>query len=234
MLSRVLCPLDMSQNRRSFLATLGGATLGLAYGGRSLGALVSAPEQRAKLSRIGIQLYTLRRQAGTDLAGTLGQLAKIGYKEIEFAGYYNHPATEVREILDKNGLTAPSAHIGINLLEGDAAAQTFADAKTVGHEWITVPSLPGKQETVDDWKARGRAIQRGGDAGEVGRISVRVSQPQRRAPKGRRRAAAGDPDERDRSGARVVRDGHLLGGERRRRIRWICSLDIPVASRCST
>lgn len=146
----------MSQNRRSFLATLGGATLGLAYGGRSLGALVSAPEQRAKLSRIGIQLYTLRHKAETDLAGTLGQLAQIGYKEIEFAGYYNHPASEVREILEKNGLAAPSAHLGIDLLEGDAAAQTFADAKTVGHEWLTVPSLPGKQETVDDWKAVAR------------------------------------------------------------------------------
>ena len=57
-------------------------------------------------------------KAETDLAGTLGQLAKIGYKEIEFAGYYNHPATEVREILDKNGLTAPSAHLGIDLHRG--------------------------------------------------------------------------------------------------------------------
>lgn len=142
----------MPQNRRSFLATLGGATLGLAYGGRSLEAMVPATERHAKLSRIGIQLYTARRQAQTDLAGTLAQLAKIGYKEIEFAGYYNHPATEVRAMLDQNGLTAPSAHIAIEAIE-TSPAQTFSDAKTVGHEWITVPSLPrGPKVTADDWK----------------------------------------------------------------------------------
>jgi sugar phosphate isomerase/epimerase len=105
-----------------------------------------------KLSRIGIQLYTLRRQAATDLGGVLSRLAAIGYKEVEFAGYYNKPVTEIRDMLRANGLTAPSAHIAIDLIERDPA-KTFADAHTVGHEWITVPSLPrGKHETADEWK----------------------------------------------------------------------------------
>lgn len=136
-------------SRRSFLATSAATAVGLACGRRSLAALDSA--KGSKLSRIGIQLYTVRRQASTDLAGTLAQLAKIGYKEVEFAGYYNHPASEVRAMLDKNGLAAPSAHIGLDLIES-RADQTFADARVVGHEWITVPSLPsGKRETADDW-----------------------------------------------------------------------------------
>jgi sugar phosphate isomerase/epimerase len=55
-------------------------------------------------------------------------------------------------MLDQNGLTAPSAHIDLAKIETDAA-QTFADAKIVGHQWITVPSLPrGARQTVDDWK----------------------------------------------------------------------------------
>ncbi|MEP6491529.1 MAG: sugar phosphate isomerase/epimerase [bacterium] len=143
----------MTQNRRNFFTTLGAVTAAIAGAGRGLNAQsllqVLAPQ---KLDRVGIQLYTLRRLATSDLAGALGQLAKIGYKEIEFAGYYNHPAAEVRELLEQNGLTAPSAHIGIDLIEKEPA-KTFADAKTVGHEWITVPSLPnGKRETTDDWK----------------------------------------------------------------------------------
>jgi len=138
------------QTRRSFLGTAAVAAVGLACGRRSLGALDTAAGN--KISRIGIQLYTLRQAASADLAGTLARLAKIGYKELEFAGYYNHPATEVRALLDQNGLTAPSAHVGLNLIE-NAPEKTFADAKVVGHEWITVPSLPsGKRETVDDWK----------------------------------------------------------------------------------
>jgi len=137
-------------SRRSFLGTTAAAAVGLACRGRPLAAHGSA--SGSTLSRIGNQLYTVRRQASADLAGTLAQLAKIGYKEVEFAGYYNHPASEVRALLDQNGLTAPSAHIGLNLIES-SADKTFADAKVVGHQWITVPSLPsGKRETADDWK----------------------------------------------------------------------------------
>src|SRR6186713_1369546 len=98
----------MPHTRRTFIATLGATLGGLAAGSRAFAAL---NKPSAKLSRIGIQLYTLRRAAGADLAGVLESLAKIGYKEVECAGYYNHSATDVRDLLKKNGLTAPSAHI---------------------------------------------------------------------------------------------------------------------------
>ena len=149
MLRTSFAPSEMHQDRRSFLATLGGAAAGLVCGGRALHAADVIRRPPTKLSRIGIQLYTARSQASADLGGTLTQLAKIGYKEIEFAGYHKHPATEVRDILKQNGLTAPSAHITIE----SNPAQTFSDAATVGHEWITVPSLPrGPKVTADDWK----------------------------------------------------------------------------------
>lgn len=138
--------------RRTFLATLGGAAAALACGRTSAGPFSALPQGGRKISRVGIQLYTLRRVAQTDLAGTLGQLATIGYKEIEFAGYYNRPATEVRDILKANGLTAPSVHVGVNVIE-QTPAKLFDESRIVGHEWITVPSLPGgPKATVDDWK----------------------------------------------------------------------------------
>lgn len=139
----------MSQDRRTFLATVGAAALAASCRG-VLAKVIPAKSRR--LSRIGIQLYTLRRQAGADLAGVLSRLATIGYKEVEFAGYYNKPVTEIRAMLRADGLTAPSAHIAIELIE-NSPAKTFADAHVLGHEWITVPSLPrGKHETADDWK----------------------------------------------------------------------------------
>jgi sugar phosphate isomerase/epimerase len=138
----------MPQDRRTFLATLGAAALS----GSVHHAFPSllAPN-RNNLSRIGLQLYTVRKQAAADLRGTLARVSQIGYKEIEFAGYHNHPASEVLGFLDDHGLTAPSAHLAITQLENEPA-KTFADAKTVGHQWLTVPSLSGKFETVDDWK----------------------------------------------------------------------------------
>jgi len=141
----------MAQNRRTFLATLGGTFAGLAVGPRSLSAIETAAERHAKLERIGIQLYTLRRPAAADLAGTLSQLAKIGYKEVEFAGYHTHPATEVRDMLKANGLAAPSVHVGINALE-EMPDKLFEESRIVGHQWLTVPSLSGEKNTADDWK----------------------------------------------------------------------------------
>lgn len=142
-------------NRRSFLATLGATAAGLAIARRSADALsaIDTAASRKRLSRIGLQLYTVRRIAAKDLAGTLAQVAQIGYKEVELAGLYDHTAAEFHELLEKNKLTAPSSHLPITAIETDAD-KTFADAKTLGHQWLTVPSLPqGKRDSVDDWKA---------------------------------------------------------------------------------
>lgn len=140
----------MDHDRRGFLATLGIATIGLATS-RPLLAGFRVPNS-AKLSRIGLELYTVRREAAADLAGTLARVAKIGFKEVEFAGYHNHPASEVRDLLKQNELTAPAAHIAITAIQS-TPDKTFDEARTVGHEWIVVPSLPsGKRDTVDDWK----------------------------------------------------------------------------------
>jgi len=149
----------MSQTRRHFLTSLGAAAAGLATTHRALGALGA---QKSRLSRIGIELYTLRQAAAADLAGVLAQLAKIGYTEVEFAGYYKYSASEIRDLLKQNGLTAPSAHIDLDLIENKPAA-TFADAKTIGIEWITVPSLPkGVREIADDWKQLARRFNKAG------------------------------------------------------------------------
>jgi sugar phosphate isomerase/epimerase len=143
---------NSSPTRRTFLATFGAATLGLATGRRAFGASDSVARPRAKLSRIGLELYTVRREAAADLAGTLARVAKIGYEEVEFAGYHNHSAADVRDLLKQNGLTAPAAHIDIAAIQ-NSPDKTFTDARTIGHEWIVVPSLPsGKRATVDDWK----------------------------------------------------------------------------------
>lgn len=139
----------MSQDRRTFLSNLGAAAL-VASSPRGLTGFFTPRAE--KLKRIGMELYTVRSLTAKDLAGTLAQLARIGYKEVEFAGYQGHSAAEVRAMLDQNSLTAPSAHIDLQKIETDAAT-TFADAKVVGHRWITVPSLPrGPRQTVDDWK----------------------------------------------------------------------------------
>jgi sugar phosphate isomerase/epimerase len=95
----------------------------------------------------GIQLYTLRSIMGRDFDGTLAQVAAIGYKEVEFAGYYNRTPAQVREVLRKNGLTSPSSHLPLPASD-DAWKKTLDDAREIGHEWAVIPYLDESQRTA--------------------------------------------------------------------------------------
>ena len=149
--------------RREFVKTL--ATAGVA---------IAVPHARRtthdarRLDKVGIQLYTVRDQMKADFEGTLAHVAEIGYKEVEFAGYFDHTPADVRAILDRHGLSAPSTHIALG--EIDAWKASLDTAKAIGHEYIVVPWIPQeKRLTLDGWKnvagVFNRAAQLAHDAG---------------------------------------------------------------------
>ena len=138
----------MTHDRRTFLASLGAAALAAV----THSAWAEALPVSKKLDRLGIQMWTVRKLAANDLEGTLGQLAKIGYKEIELEAFYRRTPADWRDLLRKNGLAAPSSHVTVEAIE-TRPDQTFADAHTVGVEWLVMRSLPrGQHHTADDWK----------------------------------------------------------------------------------
>jgi len=148
--------------RREFLGTASAIALGA----------VLPPACRtargAKIEKIGIQLYTVRDQMKADFEGTLAHIAEIGYKEVEFAGYFDHTPADVRAILDRHGLAAPSTHIGLGEL--DDWKKALDTAKAIGHEYVVVPWVPQeKRLTLDGWKnvasVFNRAAQMTKDAG---------------------------------------------------------------------
>ena len=108
--------------RRSVLAGLAG--MGAAMTGFATNANAANSKlffQRHGLP-IGLQLYTLGSDAAKDLDGTLAQVAKIGYRNIELAGLLGKTAPEMKAAMDRAGLTCTSAHI-----QGRAmGAQTFS------------------------------------------------------------------------------------------------------------
>src|SRR5271165_1497895 len=98
-------------NRRTFIESSIATALATSLPGRIFAA---APHQ---IDKIGVQLYTVRDAMKTDVPGTLAKVAAIGYKEMEFAGYFGHSPKEIRELLDKNGLTSPSCHVSYDVVE---------------------------------------------------------------------------------------------------------------------
>ena len=53
-----------------------------------------------RIERIGLELYTVRSAMKADVPGTLARVAQIGYKEVEFAGYFGLEPVKVRALLD--------------------------------------------------------------------------------------------------------------------------------------
>jgi sugar phosphate isomerase/epimerase len=95
-------------------------------------------------ANVGLQLYTLRDMMAVSVPATLKLVAAVGYKELEFAGYYEHKPSEIKALLNGEGLSAPSAHIP--LTEFDQGVNKVIDhALAVGHKYIVIPYLTEEQ-----------------------------------------------------------------------------------------
>jgi sugar phosphate isomerase/epimerase len=130
-------------NRRTFLGAGAAALATSAWGTRAAG-------QQRRLDRIGLQLYTLRTQLAKDLAGTLAKVAEIGFREVEFAGYYEHSPAQIRQLLQDNGLTAPAAHTLIGPLATDTQ-RLIDECAEIGHRYLVMAYLLPNQRSLDQY-----------------------------------------------------------------------------------
>lgn len=171
-------PKGRVSGRRDFLQALGGA-FGLTWLGPDLPSLIAhrpSPTSHRpstdRLSRIGVQLYTVRRSMQAGVEQTLEQVARIGYKEVEFAGFFGKTAKEVRALLDANGLTAPSSHSAdINSIR-NRFAQVLEDAATVGNRYVICASLPRDLQTIDGFKRAAAEFNTAGEAAAKAGITL--------------------------------------------------------------
>jgi len=103
-----------------------------------------------RLDQIALQLYTVRKLAAADLAGSLRAVAAAGYRSVELAGLPETAPGALARLLDEAGLQAVASHEGIQLLREDPAAVADRLA-TVGCPRIIVPWMPEEdRRTVDD------------------------------------------------------------------------------------
>ena len=144
-------------SRREFVGTVavGAAAMALPS------SLVPHPRFN-RIERVGVQLYTVRDLVKQDFEGTLSRVGGAGYKEVEFAGYFNHTPEQVRAALDHAGLTAPSAHVGFDALEAGWEA-TVQTAHQVGHQFLVCAWIPEeRRRTLDDWKHASEVLNHAG------------------------------------------------------------------------
>lgn len=146
-----------TMNRRTFIETSIAAGVLASFPSRT-------PAATHEIAKVGVQLYSVRDAMKTDFSGTIAKVASIGYKEVEFAGYFNHSPSDVRAILDKNGLAAPSCHVGYDVVE-KKLPETIDAAHTIGHSFIVCPWIEVKlRQAPDGWK---QVVQLFNKAGET-------------------------------------------------------------------
>jgi sugar phosphate isomerase/epimerase len=94
---------------------------------------------------VGIQLYTLGELPRNDLDGTLGALARIGYRTVELPNYMGKTPEQIRAAVDKAGLKATSMHVGMRPgtdaepgLLGDLG-QVARHARIIGASYVVAP-----------------------------------------------------------------------------------------------
>ncbi len=154
-------------NRRTFIGTSIAATFAAAAKPAWAADTAHSAGRSAatrSIDRVGLQLYTVRESMKTDFEGTIAKVAATGYKEVEFAGYFDHSPKDVRAILDKNGLASPSCHVGYDIVDKNWP-ETLEAAKIVGHSFIICPWIDEKQRAAPDgWKRAAELFNKAGEA----------------------------------------------------------------------
>lgn len=142
-------------NRRTFLGTMTAATL-LARG-------VARAFDAQKIGKLGAELYTVRDQLKADFDGTLAKVAAIGYREVEFAGYFGHDPKQVKAALSAHGLVSPSAHFPYDQIT-TKMAEVLESAHAIGHEYVVCPFIDEKLRKQPGWKAIAESLNKAGEA----------------------------------------------------------------------
>lgn len=113
------------------------------------------------------QLYSARKFEPWDKILTM--LGRLGYAQVEgFGGVYGDPAG-FRAELDKNGLTMPTGHFSIDMLENDFdGARRIADA--LGIKLLICPYLDADKRPANaaGWTGFGERLAKVGEKAKAG------------------------------------------------------------------
>ena len=143
--------------RRSFLGAMGAAGAAYALPGQTCQNCCAAKAQ------VALQLYSIRKYIGGDskkglkgvgLAQALKDVAKLGYKGVEFAGYYGNDAKTLKAMLDDAGIVACGTHVGRDSFGPDKVKATCEFNLGFGNNLIICPgggNFPKKGENLDDF-----------------------------------------------------------------------------------
>jgi len=161
-------------SRRTFLQTASASVIGAAVWSK-VPRLMANPLGLP----LGVQLYSVREVLPKDYEGTLRQVAALGYREVEAAGFFGHSPSEVKQAMDHAGLRCVSAHYPLKELL-PKVDEVVAYGKDLGLKYIVcaAPWFKDPSRTKDPGSRAAREAMTLGDwhwnADQFNRIGERV------------------------------------------------------------
>jgi len=98
---------------------------------------------------VALQLYSVREPCDVDLADVLKQVASWGFDGVEFAGFHEHDAADVKRMLDDADLRCCGSHARVEWFE-DRFDWMLETHRTIACDWLIIPYLPpGRRDSRD-------------------------------------------------------------------------------------
>ncbi len=102
----------------------------------------------------GIQMYSIRDITEDSMRLALKRVSEMGYKYIEFAGFFDYLPEQIKLWLDEFGLVCSGTHTGMDKITPEAIDETIRYHKIIGCDNLIVPgcdwSTPEKAQRVID------------------------------------------------------------------------------------
>jgi sugar phosphate isomerase/epimerase len=105
---------------------------------------------------VGLQLFSVRGEVSKDLPATLQNVAKIGYVGVEPWGYggdalewMGWSPTDIRTMLDDNGLTCCGIHLATDALLGDNMQRTIELNQILGNNFLIIAADKQRMSALD-------------------------------------------------------------------------------------
>ncbi len=87
---------------------------------------------------LALQLWSVKGDMEKDYKNTLKKVAELGFNGVEFAGFFDVKAEDMKACLDENGLKIAGSHTSIELLT-DKLNEVISYNKTIGNTNIICP-----------------------------------------------------------------------------------------------
>lgn len=150
----------MPLTRRDFIGTA------------ALGSAIALTAQERNIP-LGLELFSVRKALATDPMGTVREVAKMGYEDVEFFSPYfqwtTDQAKDMRKLLDDVGMKCLSTHNSFPHFKPENTQKAIDLNNILGARYVIAASSP-KAQTLDDWKKTAETLARGHELLAAGKL----------------------------------------------------------------